>query len=683
MKHDPISWLAILCLAVLSHPESNAASVELPPKDTRAAKIQDLDTPRTFPSISSIHDWQPRARAIREQVLVSCGLWPMPPKTPLNAIILGRVERAGYSIERVYFQTYPGFYLSGNLYRPLGQGHGPFPAILNPHGHWADGRLTDTKDGSIVARCINFARQGMIAFSYDMVGYIDTIQVNHKFAANITNQLWNISLMGLQTWNSLRALDFLAGLPDADQKRLACTGESGGGTQTFMLGAIDDRLAVQAPIVMVSHTMQGGCLCENAPGLRVDYSNMEIAAAPAPRPQILVAASGDWTKDTPTVEGPAIESVYRLFKASHKLRYVRYDFGHNYNQTSREAVYTWFNQCLLKPNDPHVVKELAYQKEPDQDLRVWPTGQLPAAALTEPQLIDSLIKLHQAQQQSLRPTDKKSLAQFKKVMLPFWEHALQVEIPDERELLVDAGKPTVVGDVISQRVSFGRKYKSDRVPAVLWSPAKGGNKTIVVLVHPNGKATYLGADGMPSGLAKELVRRGFSVLLPDLFLTGELVDAEQAQARKYSEKYFTTYNRTDVQERVQDLITATAFCREQAKAHRVILCGTARAGLWALLAAPAADAVVADCDALNVSKDEALLAQDLFFPGARNLGAFEGAATLAVPNPLFLHNTGKDFTTDSVAAAYSAAHSSQSFVEKPGRLSDPDLAARIARLNSR
>ena len=210
--------------------------------------------------------------------------------------------------------------MSGNLYRPLGKGNGLFPAILNPHGHWANGRLADTKDGSIAARCINFARQGMIAFSYDMVGYNDTIQVNHKFAGNPTNLLWNISLMGLQTWNSIRALDFLESLPDADKTRLACTGESGGGTQTFMLGAIEDRLAVQAPIVMVSHTMQGGCLCENAPGLRVDYSNMEIAAVPAPRPQILVAATGDWTKDTPTVEGPAIESIYRLRPARARPR---------------------------------------------------------------------------------------------------------------------------------------------------------------------------------------------------------------------------------------------------------------------------------------------------------------------------------------------------------------------------
>ncbi len=158
--------------------------------------------------------------------------------------------------------------------------------------------------------------------------------------------------MGLQTWNSIRALDFLASLPDADTRRLACTGESGGGTQTFMLGSVEDRLAAQAPVVMVSHTMQGGCQCENAPGLRVEYSNMEIAAAAATRPQILVAATGDWTKDTPTVEGPSIARIYELFNARDRFHYVRFDFGHNYNQTSREAVYAWFGKWLLHNPDP-------------------------------------------------------------------------------------------------------------------------------------------------------------------------------------------------------------------------------------------------------------------------------------------------------------------------------------------
>ncbi len=156
------------CVAVLSFGSFCQAQT-----NSSANRIVDLNTPRSFPSITSPQQWEARATEIRQQVLVSCGLWPMPEKTPLKAKISDRIDRDGYSIEKVYFETWPGLFLAGNLYRPLGRGNGPFPAILNPHGHWANGRMADTKDGSIAGRCISFARQGMIAFSYDMVGYND------------------------------------------------------------------------------------------------------------------------------------------------------------------------------------------------------------------------------------------------------------------------------------------------------------------------------------------------------------------------------------------------------------------------------------------------------------------------------------------------------------------------------
>jgi hypothetical protein len=122
------------------------------------------------------------------------------------------------------------------------------------------------------------------------------------FGTNDIDQLWGISLMGLQLWDSIKALDFLISLPYVDKSRIGCTGASGGGTQTFMLGAVDDRLAVLAPTVMVLPFNAGCCSCENMPGLRIEYSNMEIAAVPAPKPQIFIAAKGDWTKTFMTIE---------------------------------------------------------------------------------------------------------------------------------------------------------------------------------------------------------------------------------------------------------------------------------------------------------------------------------------------------------------------------------------------
>jgi dienelactone hydrolase len=664
----------------------SAVTATLPAADQRALAVRDLNTPRTFPDIASKAEWQARAKDVRENTLVSCGLWPMPEKTLLNAKIFDRVERDGYSVEKVHFQSSPGFYVGGNLYRPLGKGRGPFPGVLNPHGHWAKGRLADEATGSIAARCISFARMGMVAFSWDMAGYNDTIQLgqHRKFFLQPELQLWNLSLMGLQTWNSIRALDFLASLPDVDPKRLACTGESGGGTQTFMLGAVDDRLALQAPIVMVSHTMQGGCQCENAPGLRVDHFNVEIAAVPVPRPQMLVACTGDWTKATMTVEGPALERIYTLFKADDRLRYRIFNYNHNYNQTSREAVYPWFKQWLQSETPAEAFPEPPYTKEPDKELRVFPDDKPPADALDEKAFIKFLIAQRQAQFAALKPQDKKSLARFKEVMTPAWRHSLKIELP-ERDVLVDFGESRREANYSAQALALGRAGKGDRIPALVLSPRKDEAKGIVLLANEQGRAAYLDASGAPTGLVKMLLDRGLTVMLFDTFLTGELANPKASEARKPFEKMFTTYNRTDLQERVQDLITGCAFARNHSKMGRrpVILCGSGRAGLWALLAAPAADAVVADCDQLDATSDSALLAPGLFAPGLRIFGGFEGAAALAAPNPLVLHNTGDRSSTELARAAYSAAGGLKSLRVETAHLDDDALVNHIIQLKTR
>ncbi|MBI2842242.1 MAG: acetylxylan esterase, partial [Armatimonadetes bacterium] len=231
----------------------------------------------------SAEAWKTRADALRQQVLASAGLLPFPDKTPLHPVVFGSLDRGDYIVEKVYLQSYPGVFVTGNLYRPKGEG--PFPGVLNPHGHWNAGRLEDSSDCSVAGRCINFAKQGYVAFSYDMVGFVDAKQISHSLSGRREN-LWGISLGGLQTWNSIRALDFLESLPYVDKSRIACTGASGGGTQTFLLSAIDDRVKVCAPVNMISVSMQGGCGCENMPNLRIDTNNVELGALMAPRPMI-------------------------------------------------------------------------------------------------------------------------------------------------------------------------------------------------------------------------------------------------------------------------------------------------------------------------------------------------------------------------------------------------------------
>ncbi|HLK61246.1 MAG TPA: acetylxylan esterase [Chthonomonadaceae bacterium] len=656
-----------------------SAQSELPTTDTRASvPPHNLDTHRTFPAFHSLAEWEAKRDFIRQQILVSSGLYPLPPKTPLQARVFDKVVRDGYTIEKAYFQTYPGFYLAGNLYRPLKAEGEKHPGVLIAHGHWGVGRMADTPDGSIPARAITFARQGYVAFTYDMVGYNDTRQIQHRVWANDqASWLWGVSEMGLQTWNSIRALDFLSSLSDVDTRRLAITGESGGGTQTMILGALDDRLAAVGPCVMVSHTMQGGCLCENAPGLRVDFSNMEVAACAAPKPQIMVGASGDWTQTMITVEGPGVESVYKLYGKPDHLKYVLFNYGHNINKTSREAVYDAFGHWLL-PTSSVDFHEPPYQMEPVEALRVFPDNQpLPKDALTPEQLTESLIALGKSEVENRKPHDSHSLAQFKKTFLPAWQHTLAVEMPTKEGLRYSELPEENVPGYIRNRMHFGRAGKGDSLSAWAFFP-HSPNGRMVILTHSDGKAALLAGD-KPGPLVAAILEKGYGVLVLDCFLTGDLADAKALAARKRPfGEFFDTYNRTNLQERVQDLMTACAVARNHYAAKSVTLVGQGQAGLWALLAAPAADAVAADCAQLDLTTDAALLDADLYAPCLRRLGDFHTAAVLAAPHPLLLHNTGAKFTAAAwIGEVYHALGANPALHTSADRMDDSALAAWI------
>jgi hypothetical protein len=278
----------------------------VPATNAQRAPYRTLNDTFDPPRYTDAARWKQRAAYLREHVLASAGLLPLPERTPLGPEVFGEIKRSDYSVAKVYFESLPGFFVTGNLYRPAG--NGPFPAILAPHGHWAYGRLENTSLNSVPGRAINLARPGFVVFTHDMVGYGDSRQVPHTFGGRREN-LWGLSLAGLQLWNAIRSLDFLESLPYVRREAIGVTGESGGGTQTFLLAAVDDRVAVAAPVNMISLHMQGGCLCENAPGLRLDTTNVEIAATIAPRPVLMVSATGDWTKNTLEREYPAVRAI--------------------------------------------------------------------------------------------------------------------------------------------------------------------------------------------------------------------------------------------------------------------------------------------------------------------------------------------------------------------------------------
>ncbi|HWC76250.1 MAG TPA: acetylxylan esterase, partial [Blastocatellia bacterium] len=451
-----------------------------PATDRRLVEVRDLNKTYTFPEYKTKEEWLERAEHLRNQILSSAGLLPMPPKTALNPRIFGRIDREGYSVEKVYFESHPGFFVTGNLYRPRGRS-GPFPAVVSPHGHWTLGRLENTDVCSIPGRAINLARQGCIVLTWDMIGYNDSTQLTHTFGG-AREELWGISLSGLQLWNSIRAVDFLCTLPDVDQSRIAATGESGGGTQTFLLMAIDERIKVGAPVNMVSAHMQGGCLCENAPGLRIDTFNVELAALAAPRPLLLISATGDWTRNTLTVEYPAIKGIYKLFDAEDRVSAVQMNAPHNYNKQSREAMYSWFGRWLLKIGSEQEIKEKSFRSEALTDSLVFYGIERPVKAVNGEQLRDYLIGGARERLDSLKPRDNATLKEFSKLMSPALSHALAAKMPPGADLTTSTVEKSKKRDVTTERFYLGRRGIGDRIPATLWLPSRPGPDRSAVLV---------------------------------------------------------------------------------------------------------------------------------------------------------------------------------------------------------
>jgi len=341
------------------------------------------------PRHTDVTRWNARAAHLRERILATAGLMPMPDRPPLQPRIFSQVSQADYSVAKVYFESLPGFYVTGNLYRPAGDG--PFPAILSPHGHWPYGRLENTSSASVPGRAINLARQGFVVFTYDMVGYVDSQQLPHTFGGRREN-LWGLSLAGLQLWNAIRGVDFLEALPYVRPEAIGATGASGGGTQTFLIAAVDERIAVAAPVNMISLHMQGGCLCENTPGLRLDTTNVELAATIAPRPLLMVSATGDWTKNTLEQEYPAVRAIYSLLNAPDRVHALRVDAEHNYNRESREAMYAWMARWLQGAPADVRRPERSFSPGPLPELLVFHGRPLPPGAVTPAELTHNWIE---------------------------------------------------------------------------------------------------------------------------------------------------------------------------------------------------------------------------------------------------------------------------------------------------
>ena len=653
----------------------------------------------------SAEQWQHRKQALTRRVLVSNGLWPMPPKTPLNPVIHGRVSRDGFTVEKVYFESLPGHYVTGLLFRPE-QGSGPHPGVLCPHGH--GGRLQDHGPKKIrefivqgaerfegsgrfpkLARCGQLARMGCVTFIFDMLGYADSVQIPRAIAHGFrtrrpefeTQENWGFyspqaeshlqSIMGLHTYNALRALDFLSSLPDVDAARIGVTGGSGGGTQTILLGAIDPRPAVAFPNGMVSTDMQGGCTCENCSLLRIGTGNVELAALFAPRPQGMTAAD-DWTREMMTKGFPELRKLYTMLGVPkqvvcHPLTH----FPHNYNYVSRAVMYTWFNKHLGLGLEEPIVEE-DWRPLTEDEHSVW--NEAHPRPKHDPDheraVLRYLTEVSDRQIASLKPTTAQTMSGYRDIVGKAFETVIGRtldavgKVEREHQRTEDFGKIRCSWDLL-RAVHHG-----EEIPVVALYPKEGNwNHQTVLWIHGQGKQGLITHEGEIIPAIRKLLEAGFAVagcdlLYQDEFLTeGESLRETRtvANEREYA-GYTLGYNHSLFAQRVHDIFTLIAYLQQDV-ACDIHLVGTHGAGPWVA----AARALASDQVELAATDTQGFRFADLssfkdvnFLPGAVKYGDLPALLALNAPNALWIAGESEQ-ALDLVKSAYAAT-------DKPDRL---------------
>jgi len=660
------------------------------PKDVRLEKLKELGDYFPFTPCESPEAWAARSERVRRQLLVALGLWPMPTKTDLDPVIHGRVDRDEYTVEKVYFKSYPMFMVTGNLYRPKGR-RGRLPGVLCPHGHWSNGRFHDHGEKKvreqiekgaekfevggrhpIQARCVQLARMGCVVFHYDMVGYADSKQLPHRPGTREemnTAENWGFespqaelrvqTIMGLQAFDSIRAIDFLRSLPDVDPQRIGVTGASGGGTQTFILAAIDPRPAVALPAVMVSTAMQGGCTCENASYLRVGTGNVEIAALFSPKPLGLTAAD-DWTKEMETKGFPELKQHYEMLGAGDRVMLESLtQFKHNYNYRSRAAMYRWFNEHLKLGHDAETIEERDYRPLSVEEMSVWDDAHPapPGGVELERELLHYMTEDAERQLAALAPKDAASLAEYRKVVGGAVDVMIGRGVPGPDAIEIKPSTEATTQREGYQFLTGTLDYadKGEQLPVVVFMPPEldKWNKRMVVWIAPEGKQALFGEGDAPRPAVAKLIEAGFCVLGVDLIGQGEFTEdgeplGQQRLVRRDKEGrpgyagYTFGYNLPLFSKRVHDVLSVVAWAKHgkgSERADAVDLVGLAGAGHWVAAARAQAgnviDRAAIDTAGFRFANLTAIDAPD-FLPGAVKYGDLPAMLALSAPHRLWL-----------------------------------------------
>ncbi len=317
---------------------------------------------RFLVEVASQQQWEQRLPEYRKEYFEMLGLWPLPAKTPLQVTTTGKLKREGFTVELIHYQSRPGLYVTGNLYRPSGASPGQrFPAVFYVCGHRYQGR--DGNKTAYQSHGAWFARHGYVCLVVDTLQMGEIEAIHH---GTYREQRWwwlsrGYTPAGVECWNGIRGIDYLASRPDVDAERIAVTGISGGGASTFWIAAADPRVTVAVPVsgmadlpsYVPNRGIDGHCDCMFLHNT-FQWPWTRIAALIAPRPLLFVNSDHDriFPMDANHRVINRLERLYSLFGAGDRVDSVVSMGGHAYRKDIRQAVYRFINTHLKTDSRP-------------------------------------------------------------------------------------------------------------------------------------------------------------------------------------------------------------------------------------------------------------------------------------------------------------------------------------------
>ena len=525
------------------------------PIDARLYRYRNLQSVFPMPEWSSLTQWEKKREEIRQHLWLTTGLNDRTSAFKAKGRVIRTFEHEGIVVENIRVEALPGLYVMGNLYRPQST-NGKLPLVLQPHGHGMHSRTQPLGHGSAPHRAMNHAFNGFAAFAWSMIAHSrDSMQLAHGTLLSGTDKrvcnLLGLSVFGLQINNGIKVLDYLLTREDIDARRVGCTGESGGATQTYYLAALDDRIKVAAPAVMLSGHYQGGCVCENTPLLHLDYSTVHYAALIAPRPMFLTGCTGDWTHHMRERELKSLKQLYTLYGKEKLLDGFYQDESHNYDTRSREHVYAWMVRHLIDPTFTR--RRIAESKKPvpspDQLLvHDTPVPPVSNAIISQKSLIGMWRDYHN------RPDRDHNTAL-----------TLGLTMPTKDDLLIRSQTPAYAwadGSLSKNWITYGRFSEESEVTCRFALPNRG-RKTLLVLRAWKSESGYSRFIRHPPRSIQRAIDKGFGVVLPLLFgqQSPQIVKAYRDQVE--DSFVSTSYNRTTHQHRAGDVLTTAAVIERE------------------------------------------------------------------------------------------------------------------------